>query len=700
MKSKATDRFNFFLPIWIEAPMLRILPAIIAGIVIEWYLQFPLVCLLVALVIFGAAALAFSFAASAKNLLHFGISLQLLFISMGGLLVWLNDTQHQPFAITKKYADSAVVVATLQEPLVEKNKSYKAKATVQVFVNDKLQNVKGEIIVYLQKDTAGLMPPLEYGSQIIFKKPLQRISNAGNPGGFDYQRYCAFHGLYYQVFLKGSEYETTSVKVITPFNQLLFDVQKWVLESFQKRIPGTREAGVAEALLIGYRNDLDVDLVQSYSNTGVVHIIAISGMHLGLIYGLLVFLFKRAGKSSTTLWIRAVIILATLWGFSLLTGAAPSIMRSAIMFTFLVLGETQKRKASIYNNLASSALLILLFDPFALWDVGFQLSYTAVLSIAIFATPITNLWYIKNKWYRKFWQLNTVTLAAQILTYPIVAYHFHQFPNLFLITNIVAVPLSGLILYGLIILLAVSFIPLLADGIGFVVKWCIWGMNTFIEAVSKLSFALIDGIYFTIPQAAVLLLCIMATSWWLMRRSPKAFVAAALFLALFFGLRTMQLVQNERQQKLIVYNVPQHAAIDLVQGSYYQFIGDSILLEDGFLQNFHLKPSRVFHQIERVDTMPKLVLANNAIQLGNKKIIILRNDIEPTNSEMVAADMLIISGNPKLKLAGLLQALKPQIIVADATNSRYKISQWQKEAETLHLPFHAVAGQGAYVLQW
>ncbi len=616
------------------------------------------------------------------------------------MLVWLNDTSRQPYAITKTYTDSAVVIATLQEPLVAKNKSYKAEATVQVLENNQLQNVKGNIIVYLQKDSSDTKPPLSYGSQIIFKKPLQLIRNAGNPGGFDYQRYCAFHGLYYQIFLKENEYEISAVKVITPFRQMLFDVQLWVLQSFKKYIPGSKEAGVAEALLIGYRNDLDIELVQSYSNTGVVHIIAISGMHLGLIYGLLILLFRPFGKKKSVLIFRAVVIVSLLWIFSLLTGAAPSIVRSAIMFTFLVLGETQKRKASIYNNLALSALCILLFDPFALWDVGFQLSYAAVLSIAVFATPISNWWYHKNKIIRFFWQLNAVTLAAQILTYPIVAYHFHQFPNLFLITNIIAVPLSSIILYGLLLLLALSWIPLVAEIIGIVVKWLIWCMNSFITAVSKISFALIDGIYFTIPQAAVLLLVIAATSWWLMRRSPKAFVVAAISLAVFFSLRTFQFVQNEKQQKIIVYNIPQHAAIDLVKGSSYQFIGDSILLQDGFLQNFHLKPSRVFHQMERVEQMPGIHFEGNSIQMGSKKVVIIHAGILPAAAEVLQPDMAIITGSPKLKLAELIQSINPGIIVADATNSRYKISQWQKEAETLHLRFHAVAGQGAYTLQW
>ncbi|MEO7309443.1 MAG: ComEC/Rec2 family competence protein [Chitinophagaceae bacterium] len=680
--------------------MLRILPALMLGIVLQWYLDIPPGYLLLTGTFFVMVAFVFSVFSTTRTAVAFGICLQLLFMSLGSLVVWQNDTRSHSSSITKKYSDSAILVATLQEPLVEKAKSYKAEATVQIFATNNLQPVKGNIIVYLQKDSNGITPGLGYGNQLVFKKPLQLIQNAGNPGGFDYQRYCAFHNVYYQVFLKDGDYEMTAARQVTPFRQMLFDLQKWVLSAFKKFVPGSKESGVAEALLIGYRNDLDADLVQSYSNTGVVHIIAISGMHLGLIYGLLVLLFRPLGKSKKVLLIRAGCILSLLWVFSILTGAAPSIIRSAIMFTFLVLGETQKRKASIYNNLATSALLILLFDPFALWDVGFQLSYAAVLSIAIFATPISKLWHHNNKWIRNFWQLNAVTLAAQILTYPIVAFHFHQFPNLFLFTNIVAVPLSSLILYGLLFLLAVSWIPSVATWVGMLVKWSIWAMNSFIELVSKIPFSLTDGIYFTITQAVILMLSITAASWWLLRRSPKAFVITMICLACFFNLRIVQFLQDEGQRKIIVYNVPQHAAIDVIKGESYQFVGDSMLEREGFLKNFHLKPSRVFHQVEMAGHLPGVDVASNVILAGAKKVILLHGAVEPADSGIVHTDMLIITGSPKLKLADLILAIDPAIIVADGTNSRYKISQWQKEAETLHLRFHAVAGQGAYTLSW
>jgi competence protein ComEC len=204
------------------------------------------------------------------------------------------------------------------------------------------------------------------------------------------------------------------------------------------------ETGVAEALLIGYRDDLDKDLVRAYSNTGVVHIIAISGLHLGMIYGLMLLLLKPFRKYKWMRWAKPLLILLVLWGFSLLAGAAASILRSVVMFSFIVIGESLGRKTNIYNTLAASAFCLLVYNPYFFWDVGFQLSYTAVLSIVLFMKPVYQWLYFKNKLLNAIWQLNAITLAAQVLTLPVILYYFHQFPNLFLFTNFVAVPLIGI----------------------------------------------------------------------------------------------------------------------------------------------------------------------------------------------------------------------------------------------------------------
>src|SRR6185436_16943723 len=198
----------------------------------------------------------------------------------------------------------------------------------------------------------------------------------------------------------------------------------------------------------------------------------------GLIYWLLALLLKPLKNRRKIKWLRPILIVTGLWLFSILAGAQPSILRSAVMFTCIVLGESLSRKSSVYNTLALSAFLLLCYNPYWLWDVGFQLSYAAVLSIVIFMKPIYNWFYIKNKVLDFTWKMNAVTLAAQVLTVPLSIYHFHQFPNYFLLTNLVAVPVSSVIVLGEILLCVVSFTAPVATAVGNILHYLIWFMNS------------------------------------------------------------------------------------------------------------------------------------------------------------------------------------------------------------------------------
>ena len=302
---------------------------------------------------------------------------------------------------------------------------------------------------------------MEYGSQLVFSRPLQEIKNGGNPGSFDYKTYCLFQGITHQVYLTKDDFVVLPTTETNAFALFIEQSRKWVVATIRNYIPGEKEQGLAEALLIGYKDDLDKNLVQAYSNTGVVHIIAISGLHLGLIYWLLLGLTKPLKGNKKLIWLRLVLIIGSLWLFTILAGAQPSVLRSAIMFSIIALGEVLLRRTNIFNTLAFSALILLCLNPFWLWDVGFQLSYSAVLSIVLFFQPVYNWYCPQNKALDFLWKMTSVTIAAQILTLPISIYHFHQMPLLFLFTNFIAVPLSSLILIGEIMLCALFFIPLL-----------------------------------------------------------------------------------------------------------------------------------------------------------------------------------------------------------------------------------------------
>ncbi|MDB5200012.1 MAG: ComEC/Rec2 family competence protein [Chitinophagaceae bacterium] len=692
------------IPVWKKAPFLRLLIPVITGILLQWYMQFSwqqilftAVCFAIAFASFQLLPLVLRF----KFQILQGVFINLLLIVLGLFLTYQKDIRHKQNWFGNVYRDSDYIVATVNEPLLEKNKSYKAEVIADIILhNDSTTNTAGKIIIYFERDSADAMP-LKYGDKILFKKKPQQIKNSGNPGAFNYQRYSAFHQIFHNVFLKKNDWVLLDEKNINSFWQFLFTARQNVLNIIQKNMQGhDDQLAIAEALLIGYTQDLDKDLVQAYSNTGVVHIIAISGMHLGLIYLLLIWIFNKIPVVKKSKIIKVVLILSCLWLFALLTGGSASILRAAVMFSCIAIGKNFNRRTSIFNPLAASAFLLLCWNPYYLWDVGFQLSYLAVSGIVIFQKPIYNLVYIKSRGVNKVWQLTSVTLAAQILTFPVCLYYFHQFPAIFLFTNILLVPLSTIILYIEIFLIAFSWVPLVSALFGKLTWWLVWVMNKIILWFNSLPFSVWDGISVSVISTFLLYGFIICAGYWLLNKNKLAFKFSFFAMLCFTALTGYTKWRLSTQRKLIVYNVPQHQSIDFINGNTYKFIGDSILLADGMLQNFHLKPGRIALQLnKKIDSIPALYRNNNFYQFYNTKILLIEQPLvfQPA-AQKINVDYIIISKNPRLYIPQLAQVFNCNRFIFDGSNSLWKIAKWKKDCEQLHLRCYSVPEQGAFVM--
>lgn len=682
---------------WNKVPFVRLLAVFIAGIILQWQLQLTIsilitgfLSLLILTIVYFFIPLKTKYKISFIN----GIIINTLIAVFGGTLVWLNDIRNDKSWLDHSYKDSSYVLVTIEEPLVEKTNSFKALASIEgTYSENHFKQSKGNIILYFKKDSSS--QKLNYGSQIIFNKPLQEIKNGGNPGSFDYKRYSLFQGITHQVYLTSSDFELLRSENKNWFEEFIFRSRRWVVNTLQTFIKGEKEQGLAEALLIGYRDDLDKNLVESYTNTGVVHIIAISGMHLALIYGLLILITKPLKRKQLN-WLRIVLILSSLWLFTLLAGAQASVVRSAVMFTCIALGEALSRRTSIYNTLALSAFLLLAYNPFWLWDVGFQLSYAAVLSIVTFYRPVYNWFYLPNKPLDFLWKTMAISIAAQILTTPISLYHFHQFPVLFLLTNIVAVPVSSIILFAEIAICAFAWLTPVAKFIGQITEWVIYFMNTYIERIETISFSLWDGFSINILQTILLLLGTILICFWLMEKRKWMIWLGLSCCLLFVVLRSVSFNEAYEQKKLIIYNVPKYSAIDLIHRRTFNFIGDSALLQDDFIRNFHIQPSRVLHRIEQKQSLPSF---SKEFEFVSKKIVLIdssRNFISLGNK--LPIDVLILSRNPKLYISNLLKTFSINQIVIDGSVPQWKARLWKKDCDSLHIPCHDVSEKGAFVM--
>ena len=691
--------YNIF--IWKKAPHVRLIIPFTTGILFQFYFKIEMTIIISSSIAVLCPLVSFTFLPeSLRYRFRFiqGIFIFLLLTFFGAFVTWQKDVRHHSNWYGKYIDSGSVIVASIQEPPVEKGKSFKALVYVETVINKEIrQHVTGKVLLYLAKDQAS--EKLKYGDKIIFNKPLQNITNSGNPGAFNYKQYCAFQQIFQQAFLKKNDWILLKGKNKSAFYVLVFKTRDYVLNTLEKYIPREQEAALAKALLIGYRNDLDKDLVQAYSNTGVVHLIAISGMHLALIYVSLLWFFARIPFIKKSKITKLILVLFCLWFFAFLTGASASVLRSAVMFTFIAIGTSLNSRNSIYNSLAVSALVLLCYDPFMLWDVGFQLSYLAVLGIVICQKYIYNWFYFKNKLVNEIWELTSISLAAQVFTLPVCIYYFHQFPLLFLLSNIIAIPLSTLVLFGCIALVVISPISLAAIYLGKVIWAFIWVLDLSILAINSIPFSLWGGLFISVTDTIIFYLIITACVYWLIKKNMPALKLSLVFILLFTCSMSYKNWEFIHQNKMIVYNISKHKAIDFIHGHQYYFIGDPEVMENGILKNYNIQPAHIMLDVDHSANLSEFIFSkNNFYQFYNCKISMIDSalayNIPP---QKIKVDYIIISKNVALHIAAIASVFDCKKYIFDASNSLWKIGQWKKECEELHLHFHSVPGQGAFI---
>ena len=427
-----------------------------------------------------------------------GLAIQFAIFSFGRMVMCV----HQDITIEKsscfsKNCSNLLLMRLLSDP-EPKQKSWKAVAKIIGLLKDQRCFVENEkILVYFDKNLDARQ--VYKGSMIITRKKLQPIQNIKTID-FDYIGYCHLQHIYGQLFLKENDFGVIGQEQEKPIFSKLDSFRKKLVIILKNQIPRKSENGFLEALLFGYTEDLDPSLMKSYANTGAVHIIAISGLHLTLICQLLQVGFLGMGRRKSLKWPKFILITGILWAYSLFSGASPSVIRAATMFSLVLFARDMQRQTVLYNTLASSAFLLLCFDPGWLWDTGFQLSYAAVLGLGLFATRLQGLIQVRNKILEAVWKATAISIAAQVFTTPLSIYYFHQFPVYFLFANLLAVPLSSGILVGGILLCIFYSIRPMADFLGWGLGIGVEVLNRTIHYFSKLPGAVISQLTLNLPQ--------------------------------------------------------------------------------------------------------------------------------------------------------------------------------------------------------
>ena len=322
------------------------------------------------------------------------------------------------------------------------------------------QPLRERVLLYLQKSPAA--ETVHYGDVLLVSTQLSEFAPPANPDAFDNRQYMRRKGIFYSGYVPATGWQLLDHKVPNPLKELSRRIQQRLSGTFAAAGMSGQEYDIVRAILLGDDDTMEPELRAAYASAGVSHILCVSGMHVGIIFMILNFLFKPLDLFQSTRVLKSFMLLLTIWLYANITGLSPSVTRSATMFSFVIVGSLIQRNTNVFHSLLASLFVLLVINPMLLFEVGFQLSYLAVFGIVLLQPLIAGIYQCKTKVGNYFWELMSVSVAAQISTFPISIYYFGQFPNYFLLSNLSVIALSFVVMISGVVLLAVAFIPFLA----------------------------------------------------------------------------------------------------------------------------------------------------------------------------------------------------------------------------------------------
>jgi competence protein ComEC len=618
----------------------------------------------------------------------------------GYLHVLSNDDVRKADHLVHINSPVDYVKIVLTKAPVEKTNSWKIEGSVQTVKTDEgWKTCSANILLYFSKHD--FPTSFQYGDVLLVRGQPQGISGPANPEEFNYKRFLSFRNIHHQLFVKKADVKRIGFDPPNWLNHYAFICRKWADDVLERNISGDREQALATALVLGVTDGLDNELLSAYKATGAMHVLAVSGLHVGILYGILLFALKPLHRLKFGPWILAGISILVLWGYAFVTGLSPSVLRAVTMFSFVALAKPAGHRTNIYNTLAASAFCVLWYDPFFLMSVGFQLSYLAVLGIVYMQSGLYNLWEPNNRWLDEMWKVTCVSIAAQLATVALGLFYFHQFPNYFLLSNLFVIPGSFLVLLLGLAILVTGFIPPIASALGFVMEWIIKALNFIVFAIEDFPFSVIENVYITPFQCWLLMGTIVVVLVSIQTRR-FTWVWITFFLGIVFSFTQWYHFQTDiRVQKFMVYNVSGHSAIDLIDHGNVYFIADSALQDDRSKISFHITPHRI--KIGGKTIQPGNVfqrkLSGCALMVWKGKSFLQIYDPNFSIPVGVSVDYLIISRNAVKNLQELYQYIHMGQIILDSSNSRFLAEKLLEKNRNLQDKIYSVLHQGAFELQ-
>lgn len=653
------------LPTIHQMPFLKMLLPMIVGIL--FYLIFPQ---LWPAYLFGGVSILFLAipfiplsSAQAFRLRHlFGIGVSILFMALG---IYLSDRKADFVSFDFPEGKTLGTGEILSQP-EEKERSVACYIKVLDKTDSlgKYQASEKQLSVYFHKDQQSLK--LRQGDKVRFCAEVKPLVNTNRPGGFDYAAYLNRKGISATAYIDSAYWRKIPGKRAFNLYYIANDFRNNIIRIFRSFQFGENEFALLSATTIGYTDDLTQEQKGNFSTVGLSHLMAVSGMQTAMIFAMVLFLLRFIPKSSRFYKIKFIVTLIVLWIFAFVTGLSPSVMRASTMLSVFLIGKILNKQHSPFNSLAISAFCILLYNPLTLFDIGFQLSYAAVISILIAQAFFSEDINQKKKVPKYGYNLLLMTLAAQLGTSPLSIYYFHQFPLLFLIVNLIVLPLSGIQVYLSVGCLVLASVGIPYEWFGYVLEKMLWGLDNLTREFAEFSFAQIRDLNPSAWQIVCYYLIIIFSISFIYRKKFNMLIYSLLIILTLQGVSIYRDYRQNLTSRLMVYN---------------QF-GESILESENSSEKILYRADKKYLLFE------------------GKRIVLINDDVRHiTVKRPLATQFIILTKGFKGNLTDLKAQYRFKQVILTASLSRYYAEEIETACEMQKIPSHNIAKLGAFIYE-
>lgn len=669
----------------LQFPLAKVTIGFILGLLVAFYFV-PGMRIGIGVVLCGFTILGFSYFFVKKHIIHpifFGSSVIIFSFALGVFTQVLhNDVLAKNHYMHHINGEQQIVNLTLKTKLKPNAYNYRYYAQVKSIDN---QKSSGIILIGINKQLYSSEPQIGTNYEVYSKIIPNSIPK--NPSQFDYGKYLKKQQVYAQIYT-----DTTNIRKLKTEKTLYYytyKIRNRILDQLKNSGFAEEELTVLHALILGQQQDISPEILEAYQFAGAVHILSVSGLHVAYIYLFLNFVLKFIPNHKKGKLLKLLVLLFSLWGFALLAGMAPAIVRAVTMFSFVAVGQFLSRGTNVLYTLLVSMLLILLWNPSFLFDVGFQLSYLALFFI-VWAKPVFDRFFQpKNRAMKYIWDVATVSLAAQIGVLPLSLYYFNQFPTLFIITNLlVLLPLSVFMIYG-VVLSILAFFGITHFYLSKIMEYGIWYINQVSIEIAKFESFVLKDIPFNIWMLLGWYLLIFTFFIWMKTRNFLILATMFSSILILQSIYIFTQIKVNNSNEFIVFNKNRTTLLSERIGNNIVFYTNDSINENDYLTKSYKVGS--FSKIKSIDSL------QNFFFINEKKLMII--DSSAVYNKNLSPDVILLTGSPKINLKRLIQTHQPEIVIADASNYKSYVELWKTTCQKNKIRFHSTYENGYYKIE-